>query len=29
MMLFRPDDEEAPKKIKTYLIYATVGIFVI
>ena len=29
MMLFRPDNEEAPKKIKTYLIYAVIGIFII
>jgi len=29
MMLFRPDDEEAPKRVKKYLIYALVGIFVI
>ena len=29
MMLFRPDSEDAPKKIKTYLIYAVVGIFII
>gem|GEM_PF-5564732 len=28
-MLFRPDDEEAFKKIKSYLIYALIGIFII
>lgn len=29
IMLFRPDDEEAPKKVKTYIIYAIVWIFII
>ncbi len=29
IMLFRPDDEEAFKKVKSYIVYALIGIFII